>query len=103
MGLAAWLIWLSRSGRGRTSALGLFVAQLVLNSVWTPVFFGGYPLWGTPALWAAMIVILALITVLIVTIRAFWRIRTAAGVLLLPYLAWTLYASTLNLYIALMN
>lgn len=103
MGVAAWLVWRKRHTVKAKPALTIFVAQLVLNAIWSPLFFGGYPLFGTAALWAAMALIAVLIVAIAVTVRRFWPISQVSGVLLLPYLAWTLYASTLNLYIALMN
>lgn len=103
MGIAAWLVWRKRHTVNARPALTVFVVQLVLNSIWSPLFFGGYPLIGTAALWAAMVLIVVLIVAISVTIWRFWPISPIAGALLLPYLAWTLYASTLNLYIALMN
>lgn len=103
MGLAAWLVWRERAAVGRSRALVLFGVQLVLNGLWTPIFFGAYPLWGTAALWLAFAVILAMIAAVVLTALAFRRVRGLAAALLLPYLAWILYASTLNLYIALMN
>ncbi|MGO1182266.1 MAG: TspO/MBR family protein [Micrococcaceae bacterium] len=103
MGLAAWLVWLRPRSAGRRTALTWFVAQLALNSVWSPAFFGGYPLWGSAALWIAFAIIVALLVSLVMTIRQFWSVRTLAAVLLLPYLLWVTYASTLNLYMALFN
>lgn len=103
MGFAAWLVWRRRHRRGSRRALSLYVGQLILNSTWSPLFFAGYPAWGSAALWAAMLVIVALAAMVAVTIRGFWPISRLAAVLLMPYLAWVLYASTLNLYIALAN
>ncbi|GFZ93967.1 TspO/MBR family protein [Nesterenkonia alkaliphila] len=103
MGVAAWLVWRHRHAAAVRTALGLYLAQLVLNGLWTPLFFAGYPAWGTAALWGAMAVILGLILVLALTIRAFWPISRLAAVLLLPYLGWVAYAASLNLYIAIAN
>lgn len=103
MGVAAWLVWLRRGRPGARAALVLYVVQLVLNSVWSPLFFGGYPLLGTAALWIGVVVILALVAVLAVTLVRFWRVNRLAGILLVPYLAWVCYATTLNLYIAAAN
>lgn len=103
MGVAAWLIWRERHRLRVWPALGVYAAQLVLNALWSPLFFSGYPMWGDAALWAAFAVILALIIMVVLTIRVFWPINRLAAVLLIPYLAWVLYASTLNFYIALMN
>lgn len=103
MGTASWLVWRRRRHQGASAALSLYVVQLALNSIWSPLFFGGYPLWGTPALWAAFAVIVTLIAALLLTIRMFWKVRRVSAVLLAPYAGWVLYASTLNLYIAMMN
>ena len=87
MGLAAWLV-AQRPGSG--SALRLWVAQLVLNSAWTPIFFG----LRNPGL--ALVELLAMWSVIAATTVAFFRRRTAAGALLLPYLAWVTFAGLLN-------
>lgn len=97
------MVWRERRRINAWPALSIYIAQLVLNSIWSPLFFSGYPIWGTAALWAAMGVITALIVMILVTIRMFWPISRIAAGLLIPYLAWVVYASTLNFYIALMN
>ncbi|MCU1475062.1 TspO/MBR family protein [Amnibacterium sp.] len=94
--VSGWLVWLRRRQRRASVALPLFVVQLVLNSLWTPIFFGGYALIGSAALWIALIVILALDLTVAATIAAFWPVSRVAAVLLVPYLVWILYASTLN-------
>jgi benzodiazapine receptor len=92
--LAGWLAW---RRVGFTRALWLYAAQLVLNAVWTPLFFGA----GQYGLAFADI---AVLWVLIAgTVFAFWRIRRSAALLLVPYWLWVSYASALNLAIWLMN
>jgi tryptophan-rich sensory protein len=103
MSVAAWLVWRERDRVPVGSALGWYVGQLALNSIWTPVFFALYPVIGTTALWIAFAVIVLLDAAVIVTIVRFWRIRRAAAALMIPYLAWILFASSLNLYAALAN
>jgi tryptophan-rich sensory protein len=61
-------------------ALGFFLAQLVFNALWSWLFFG-WRLCG----WA-FADILALLVSLAITLVLFWRVRRAAGVLLIPYL-----------------
>jgi benzodiazapine receptor len=105
MSVAAWLVWRERQ-RLRVPvrrALTLYVAQLVLNALWTPVFFGLFPAIGTPALWIALVIIVALDVVILVTMLAFWPVSRAAAWLLVPYWAWTLFATTLNVALALLN
>lgn len=105
MSVAAWLVWRQRAiepaATGR--ALRIYVAQLVLNAIWTPVFFGLYPTAGAPALWIALAIILALDVAVLLTMLRFWPVRRLAAVLLIPYWAWVLYATTLNAAIAVLN
>jgi benzodiazapine receptor len=103
MSVAAWLVWREPVSAERRRALGVFIGQLVLNAIWTPVFFGLFPLIGASALWIAMVVIVALDVMVLVTMVRFWPVRRVAAVLLIPYWVWVLYASTLNLYLALHN
>lgn len=90
MGVAAWLVWREGLTRRTALALGLFVAQLTLNFAWSLIFF------GRQRLGIALIEILALWMTILATVIAFWRVRTAAGALLLPYLAWVSFATYLN-------
>jgi translocator protein len=103
MSVAAWLVWREPASAGRRSALAAYVIQLVLNAIWTPVFFGLYPLVGPPALWVGLAVILALDVMVLITMVRFWRVRRIAAVLLIPYWAWVLYATTLNAALAVLN
>lgn len=103
MSVAAWLVWLRREQPGARRALWTYVAQLVLNAVWTPVFFGAYPLIGPSALWGALGIILALDVVILLTMLRFWPLSRAAAWLLVPYWAWVLFATTLNAALAVLN
>jgi len=98
MGVAAFLIW--RKGfahEGVKCALIVFLVQLVLNALWSVVFFGlQSPLYG-------MVVIIALWIAILLTIIKFWRLSTAAGALLLPYILWVSFAATLNVSIWVLN
>ena len=87
MGLAAWLVW---QRPGHRKALRLWGWQLALNAAWAPAFFG----WRQTAL--GLLVILVLLVAICLTIAAFARLRPAASLLLVPYLAWTCYALYLN-------
>lgn len=103
MSVAAWLVWRERERTEVRRPLALYVAQLVLNALWTPVFFGLYPVLGVAALWLAAAIILALDVLVLVTMVAFWRVRRVAAVLLVPYAAWVLYATTLTIGDAVLN
>ena len=71
--------------------------------LWTLVFFGLYPTLGTPAVWIAFGIIVALAVAVSVTVLYFGPISRAAGLLLLPYLAWIVFASSLNFWAAVYN
>ena len=94
MGIAAGLVS-QRPGSG--AAIGLFVVQLGINALWTPVFFG----MRAPA--PGFVVIVLLLIAVFATLIAFARHSRTAGWLMAPYLAWVAYASTLNLGIWLLN
>lgn len=94
MAVAAWLIWRRHGARVARTALVLYFVQLALNAAWTPVFFGAERLgWG-------LVVILLLEVALVATIVAFHRLTPWVAWLLGPYLAWALYATTLNAGVA---
>lgn len=90
LGVAAWLVWREAGLRGARLALSLFVIQLVLNALWTWLFFA----WREGAL--AFAEILALWALVLATLLAFWRVRPLAGALLIPYLAWVSFAVALS-------
>lgn len=94
MAVAAWWVWREHGWRRARTALTLYGVQLALNAVWTPVFF------GAELLGPGLAVILALEVALVATIVAFHRLTPGAAWLLGPYLAWVLYATTLNAGIA---
>jgi translocator protein len=87
IGVAGWLVW-RRCGAARP--LRLWGWQLAANALWTPAFFG---LHSPPLALAVMAVLLVLIGF---TVHSFFRLRRAAAWLMLPYLAWTLFAAYLN-------
>src|ERR687889_330005 len=88
--VAGWLVW---RRVGWTGALTVYAAQLVLNALWTPIFFG----FGQYGLALADIVVL---WVLIgVTVALFRPISRVAAALLLPYWAWVTFATALNAFI----
>jgi tryptophan-rich sensory protein len=97
MGLAAWMVWRREGFRGGRAALALFFAQLVLNGMWTWLFFGLH----RPLL--AFVELIVLWLAILMTLVAFCRIRRAAGILLIPYLGWVTFAAALNWQIWRLN
>jgi tryptophan-rich sensory protein len=71
--------------------------QLALNALWSYLFFG----LRMPGL--AFLDIVALFVAIVLTAMLFWRYVALAGVLMLPYIVWVGYASTLNWAIWRMN
>ena len=85
--VAGWLVW-RRTGWNR--ALTVYAVQLVLNALWTPIFFG----FGQYGL--ALLDILAMWLLIGATIFLFRPISRAAAWLLVPYWAWVTFATALN-------
>lgn len=102
MALAAWLVWRKRSD-GTRQAMVVYAIQLALNLAWTPVFFALYPALGTAALWLGLAIIVALVAAVTVTVLHFGPISRTAGLLLLPYVSWLVFAASLNWWAATHN
>jgi len=97
MAVAAWLVWREGGWKEQGRVLGWFFLQWLLNALWTPLFFGLH----RPGL--AFAEIIALWLTLATTLVSFWRVRTTAGILLVPYLAWVTFAAILNFTIWRLN
>jgi tryptophan-rich sensory protein len=90
MALAAWLVWRQGGWDKQRKPLLLFLVQLALNALWTPLFFG----WHRPGVAFAEIVLLWL--AIAATIAVFRPVSRTAMLLLVPYLAWVSFAAALN-------
>lgn len=90
MGVAFAFILNARGAKGRGVAIALFLIQLALNLAWSPVFFAMHRIMLAFGLIVAIFLWAGLTTVV------FWHIRRIAAVLMLPYLAWLLFAGYLN-------
>lgn len=90
MGVADYLVDTKSAGKRREHARRIYKIQLGLNTFWSVLFF------GLRAPGFALIEIVGLWTAILLTIRAFWPISRVAALLLVPYLAWTTFASALN-------
>ncbi|HSP15319.1 MAG TPA: TspO/MBR family protein [Thermoanaerobaculia bacterium] len=97
MGVAAFLVWRTHGSAGARGALILFGAQLIVNALWSWLFFR----WRLGIASTADIALLWLLLVALVI--WFVRLRPLAGVLLLPYLAWVTFATALNVAIVRAN
>lgn len=97
MGIAVSIIWLSEKNEARNKALKIFFVQLVLNTLWSIIFFG----LKNPAL--AFVEIIFLWVAILYTIILFRKIDRKASCLLIPYILWVSFASVLTLSVAMLN
>ena len=78
-------------------ALCFFAVQLILNILWSILFFGLH------SSLAGLIEIGFLWIAILFTIISFWRVSKVSAILLLPYLFWVSFASILNFLIWELN
>jgi tryptophan-rich sensory protein len=98
MSVAVWLVWRERGfGAGAAFPLTLFAVQLILNALWSIVFFG----WKRPDL--ALVEIFFLWAAIFATMLSFRRVSPPAAWLMWPYLLWVTFAGFLNLSIWKLN
>jgi tryptophan-rich sensory protein len=98
MGIALFLIWNRGLGHGAVRlAVIVFAVQLVLNVLWSIVFFGlKLPL-------AGLIEIVLLWIAILLTIIYSMAVSRPAGILLVPYILWVSFATALNAAIVFLN
>ena len=98
IGSALFLIW--RKGLGRKDvqvALVVFAVQLIINVVWSLVFFGSHSIFG------GLIMVILLWIAIVINIFVFYRISKSAGLLLIPYLVWVTIAAYLQYNLFVLN
>ncbi|KPL05051.1 MAG: TspO protein [candidate division Zixibacteria bacterium SM1_73] len=98
MGIAAFLVWnKGLHDKGVKIALSVFIVQLILNALWSVMFFGlKSPL-------AGLIDIVVLWIAILLTISYFFKVSNMAGILLIPYILWVTFAAVLNFSIWRLN
>lgn len=106
--IAGFLLWRQGyRGIGRENAarglLMLFGIQLAFNAAWSPLFFAGYPAWGEIGWWLALAIIVVMDMLVLCLALASAKSYPWVARLLAPYLAWILYATTLNIGIIALN
>ena len=95
---AGWRVWLKAGPIDRVrTEMSIYAIGLVLNGLWTPLFFA----LALPV--AALVDIVVLDVAIVATMIGFARRDRLAGWVLLPYLAWTLFATALNSAIVVLN
>jgi tryptophan-rich sensory protein len=91
---AGWRVWQrDRSGW----PMRLWWAQMALNFLWTPVYFGAHQIG------LALVVILLMLAAILAFIVTAWRLDRVAAWLFAPYAAWVAFASLLNGSIWMLN
>jgi len=97
MGVTLYILWEDYSKRGAKIALIFFSAQLLLNLMWSVIFF------GLKSPMAAFIEIIVLLLAISLTILKSLQVSKAAGYLLLPYIIWVSFAAVLNYFFWKLN
>lgn len=98
MGISAFLVWRKGLKELRIkTALSIFFIQLILNTLWSVIFFG----FRAPL--AGLIEIAVLWIAILLTILNFFKISKTAGILLIPYILWVSLAAVLNFSIWRLN
>jgi tryptophan-rich sensory protein len=97
MGISAWLLWKQERLSTYRTEFTWFFLQLVLNAIWSWLFFGMH------LIATGLAEILLLWISILFTTMLFWNRNRLAGLLLIPYLLWVGYASALNFAIWQLN
>ena len=95
--LVALLLYLFKPSQNKKSGYIYFIAQLILNLLWTPAFF------YLQNIVLALIVIILLDIFVILTIKSFYKVSKISGLILIPYLIWILFATYLNIGYLVLN
>lgn len=98
MGISLYLIWKKEAAKKeKRIAILIFAAQLLFNAFWSIAFF------GLKSPFLGLIVIFILLLLIAVNIFKFCKISKEAGILLVPYIIWVMFASILNFAIWKLN
>lgn len=96
LGVAFYLV-ISNHKNKKSSAYTWFIVNIILNALWSYLFFGLQMVWG------GLIVIAGLISVSIFMMRSFKEINKVAGYLVIPYIVWLVFALYLNAMVIFLN
>lgn len=95
MGISLYLIWISK--KDIKNALRLFFIQLILNALWSILFF------GLRLIFVAFLELLLLGIFILIIIIKFYKIDKRSSYLLIPYILWVSFALVLNFSIFVLN
>ena len=94
---AALIVYIVKPGGNKKAGYIYFTLQLALNLAWSPVFFIAH------SIFAAFLIIILLDIFALLAANKFYKVSKTAGLLLLPYLFWLIYASYLNFGYLILN
>jgi len=97
MGISLFLVLKTDNSKNKARGIVFFAIQLVLNGLWSIVFFGLHQIL------LAFIVIVALLAFIILSLVEFYKISKPAAYILVPYLIWVSFASVLNFSLYILN
>lgn len=103
MGIALYLVWIKKDPKSSLGQVNIkktiyiFSAQLILNAIWTPIFFYYHNIL------LALVDIILLLVLIVWTMFEFNKISKSAMYLLIPYLLWVCLATALNYNILILN
>lgn len=98
MGLAAYRIYMNnKQGKNDYNGYFNYLVQLLINFLWSIIFFN-FRLYGI-----SFILIIILLIFIIITVIKFFKTDKIAGILMIPYILWTVFATYLTFYIWMFN
>lgn len=99
MGISIYLIWQKIDFKPRKVkfAMILFWVHLILNGLWSIIFF------GAQNTLAALIILIFLWLMILILILSFWKISKSASLLLIPYFLWVTFAGVLDYFLWALN
>ncbi len=95
--IIALIIYISKPHNNKISGYIYFGIQLVLNLIWSPVFF------GLKSMGFALVIIILLDIFVFFTIRKFYSVSKISGLILIPYFLWIIFATYLNAGYLILN
>lgn len=98
MGIAAYRVYVKTKEREvKGDEYFFYLVQLLFNFAWSFIFFN-FKLYGLAFLW-----IIVLLTLVVITTIKFYRVDKKAGLMMIPYILWLIFAAVLNYFIWMLN
>lgn len=96
IGIALYLVW-EAPNRDKQRAYVMFYIQLILNFIWSPIFF------GVELRFLALVTLVLLWISIFLLMYAFYKVSKPAAYLLIPYFLWVTFAGVLNYALWVLN